>query len=158
MSYVRKNLIAGENLVYETGVHWSVLFWPFVLALLLIGGGIAVFVLAKFVGKIEVGTLLIGFGLIYALFAVMRRGATEIAVTNRRVIIKTGMAGRRSLEIMLQKVESIGIEESAWGRVLGYGTVMIHGTGGTPEPFRRIAHPNVFRQRVQEQVDAFGKV
>jgi uncharacterized membrane protein YdbT with pleckstrin-like domain len=157
MSYVRKNLIAGENLIYETGVHWCVLFWPFVIALVMIAGGIALFVLATFVGKIEVGTLLIGFALLYVLYAVMKRGATEIAVTNRRVMIKTGMASRRSLEIMLQKVESIAIEESTWGRMLGFGTVMIHGTGGTPEPFRKIAHPNVFRQRVQEQVDAFEK-
>jgi uncharacterized membrane protein YdbT with pleckstrin-like domain len=84
---------------------------------------------------------------------VMKRNATEIAVTNRRVIIKTGMASRRSLEIMLQKVESIGITESAWGRILGYGSVMIHGTGGTPEPFHKIAHPAEFRKHVQEQID-----
>ena len=157
MSYVRNNLIAGENLIYETGVHWCVLFWPFVLALVMIAGGIALFVRAAFVGKIEVGTLLIGFALLLVLYSVMKRKATEIAVTNRRVMIKTGMASRRSLEIMLQKVESIAIEESTWGRMLGFGTVMIHGTGGTPEPFRKIAHPNVFRQRVQEQVDALGK-
>jgi hypothetical protein len=67
------------------------------------------------------------------------------------------MASRRSLEIMLPKVESIGIEESFWGRLLGYGTVVVHGTGGTPEPFRKIAHPNQFRQQVQEQIDASVK-
>jgi uncharacterized membrane protein YdbT with pleckstrin-like domain len=68
-------------------------------------------------------------------------------------MIKTGMFSRRSLEIMLPKVESIGIDESAFGRMLGYGSVMIHGTGGTPEPFRKIAHPSEFRKEVQQQID-----
>ena len=158
MSYVRKNLIAGETVIYTTGVHWSVLFWPFVLVLILVAGGVACYVRGAFAGKIEIGTLLIGFGLVYALYVVMKRGATEIGVTNRRVIIKTGMASRRSLEIMLPKVESIGIDEPMWGRVLGYGTVVVHGTGGTPEPFRKIAHPSLFRQRVQEQIDGASKI
>lgn len=157
MSYVKRNLIAGETLVYSTGVHWIVLFWPFVLVIILAAGGIACLVRGTFAGKIEIGTLLLGVAFVYGLFAIIRRNATEIAVTNRRVIIKTGMASRRSLEIMLQKVESIGITETFWGRFLGYGSVMIHGTGGTPEPFHKIAHPSEFRKHVQEQIDAVAR-
>jgi len=152
MSYVQKNLIPGETLVYLTGVHWSVLFWPFVLIVAAIGGGVYI-LLQNFIGKVELGTLLIAGACVFALYVVMKRNATEIAVTNRRVIIKTGMAARRSLEIMLPKVESIGVDEPTLGRLLGYGSVVIHGTGGTPEPFHRIAHPSLFRQRVQEQID-----
>jgi uncharacterized membrane protein YdbT with pleckstrin-like domain len=143
--------------VYSTGVTWSVLFWPFVFVLILTAGGVWCLGWGTFAGKIEIGTLLLGIAFIYALYAILKRSATEIAVTNRRVIIKTGMASRRSLEIMLQKVESIGVEESGWGRILGYGTMVIHGTGGTPEPFRKIAHPSEFRKRVQEQIDAVAR-
>jgi uncharacterized membrane protein YdbT with pleckstrin-like domain len=152
MSYVENNLIPGETLIYRTGVHWSVLFWPFLLAVVVIAGGIVCY-LQDFVGKVEAGTFLIAAALVFALYAVIKRASTEIAVTDRRVIIKTGMASRRSLELMLSKVESIGIDETVMGRMLGYGTVVIHGTGGTPEPFRKIAHPSEFRQRVQEQID-----
>lgn len=157
MSYVEKNLIDGEKLVYRTGVHWSVLFWPFILVAVALGGGIAIFVLGHFVGKIELGTLLVAGALVYCLYAVLKRNSTEIAVTNRRVIIKTGMADRRSLEIMLPNVESIGIDEPFWGRIFGYGSVVIHGTGGTPDPFRKIAHPAEFRKHVQEQIDRVGR-
>jgi uncharacterized membrane protein YdbT with pleckstrin-like domain len=152
MSYVEKNLIPGETLIYRTGVHWSVLCGPLVVAILAIAAGIFCY-FQSFVGKVEVGTLLIAAAAVFALYAVMKRNSTEIAVTNRRVIIKTGMAARRSLEIMLPKVESVGVNESMWGRLLGYGTVVIHGTGGTPEPFHKIAHPSKFRQRLQEQID-----
>jgi uncharacterized membrane protein YdbT with pleckstrin-like domain len=152
MAYVEKNLIPGEELIYRTGVHWSVLVLPLLLVAAVIAGGITCY-FGKFLGKVEAGTFLIAAALVYALYVIIKRNSTEIAVTNRRVIIKTGMASRRSLELMLPKVESIGIDETVMGRMLGYGTVVIHGTGGTPEPFRKIAHPSEFRQRVQEQID-----
>lgn len=153
MSYVTKNLIAGETLVYATGVHWSVLFWPVVIAILFAAGAITC-LLQKDPNFLYAGAALLVVALVIIVVATVRRNATEIAVTNRRVIIKTGLTNRRSLEIMLPKVESIGITESFMGRMLGYGTVIIHGTGGTPEPFDKIARPNQFRMHVQEQADA----
>jgi Bacterial PH domain len=153
MSYVTKNLITGESLVYETGVHWSVLFWPVVIAIILAAGAI-VCLLQRDPNFLYAGAGLLVVALVVIAVAAVRRNATEIAVTNRRVIIKTGLGSRRSLEIMLPKVESIGITEPFMGRMLGYGTVVIHGTGGTPEPFDKIAHPSEFRKHVQEQADA----
>ena len=38
------------------------------------------------------------------------------------------------------------------GRMLGYGSVIVRGTGGTFETFSRIAHPNEFRREVQQQI------
>jgi uncharacterized membrane protein YdbT with pleckstrin-like domain len=152
VSYVRRNLIAGESLVYETGVHWSVLFWPLVIALG-IGTGATACMFQKEANLLYLGAALLVVAAVVIAGATMRRRATEIAVTNRRVIIKTGLFDRRSFEIMLPKVESIGITESFMGRMLGYGTVVIHGMGGTPEPFEKIAHPSEFRKHVQEQAD-----
>ncbi|HEX4003148.1 MAG TPA: PH domain-containing protein [Candidatus Acidoferrales bacterium] len=154
MSYVEKNLVAGETLVYRTGIHWSVLFWPVVVAVLIGGAGIASFVLRR--DLLILGAVLLLVAAIVLISAIVRRNATEIGVTNRRVIIKMGLLSRRSLEIMLPKVESIAINEPAMGRILGYGTVVIHGTGGTPEPFAKIAHPSEFRREVQQQMDAAG--
>ena len=82
----------------------------------------------------------------------LKRNATEMAVTNRRVIVKSGLADRRTIELLLPRIESIAVEESALGRVLGYGTVIVRGTGGTPEVFSRISHPLEFREQVQRQI------
>jgi uncharacterized membrane protein YdbT with pleckstrin-like domain len=161
MSYVKKNLIPGETLVYRTGVHWSVLFGPAVVAAIIAAPGIAILAYRDDIAShgvpanviIVAGMALIVLAGIILAYSVIKKDATEIAVTNRRVIIKTGMTSRRSLEIMIAKVESIGIDETMMGRMLGYGTVLIHGTGGTPEPFRKIAHPSEFRMAVQQQVD-----
>jgi len=152
MSYVEKNLVSGETLIYRTGVHWSVLFWPVLLAILIGGAGVASFLFRR--DLIILAAVLLLVAAIVLISALVKRNATEIGVTNRRVIIKTGMLSRRSLEIMLPKVESIAINEPAMGRILGYGTVVIHGTGGTPEPFDKIAHPSEFRREVQQQMDA----
>ena len=75
-----------------------------------------------------------------------------MAVTDRRVLIKTGMGNRRTLDLMLSRVESIGVEETFFGRMLGYGSVVVRGTGGTPESFVMIAHPQEFRRNVQQQI------
>jgi uncharacterized membrane protein YdbT with pleckstrin-like domain len=76
-----------------------------------------------------------------------------MAVTNRRVVVKTGLASRKTIEMMLSKVESIEVSESTGGRMLGYGTVVVIGTGGTSEPFHKVAHPLEFRNQVQQQIE-----
>jgi len=87
-------------------------------------------------------------------YGLAKRNATEMAVTDRRVLIKTGIGNRRTLDLMLSRVESIGVEETFFGRMLGYGSVVVHGTGGTPESFVMIAHPQEFRRSVQQQIGA----
>ena len=76
----------------------------------------------------------------------------EYGVTNKRVIIKTGVLRHKSIELLLSKVESISVNEPLLGRMLGYGTIVIVGTGGTREPFRWIDQPNEFRRRVHDQL------
>jgi uncharacterized membrane protein YdbT with pleckstrin-like domain len=92
-------------------------------------------------------------GVVVILAGMVRRNATEMAVTNRRLVIKTGLASRKTIEMLLNKVESIEVSETAAGRMLGYGTIVVIGTGGTPEPFHKVAHPLQFRSHVQQQIE-----
>ena len=170
MGYVDRNLVPGETLLYRTRHHWLVLMGPFFGGLLLLVPGIALMAEAiatrdsagLVVGSATIspkvmvvsGVVLVAAAIIIFSYGVAKRNATEMAVTNRRVLIKTGMTSRRTLDLMLSRVESIGVEETAAGRVLGYGSVVVRGTGGTPEPFLMIAHPQEFRRAVQEQIGA----
>lgn len=161
MGYIEQNLVPGETVLYETRLHWIVLIGPLVLGVALGGIGL-VFVVGgydvgakgrSYSGMIIVGLLL----LVGAAFSIglgfIRRNSTEVAVSNKRVLIKTGLIARKSIEVILSKVESIGVDESVLGRTLGYGSVIIRGTGGTFETFGRIAHPNEFRRQVQQQIN-----
>ena len=170
MSYVEKSLVPGETLLYQTRHHWMVLLGPLLISALFAALGVgclAEFVAAKegkgmLVGVSEnsvhatefAGVLLVVVAIAVFAFGLAKRNATEMAVTNKRVLIKTGMGSRRTLDLMLSRVESIGVEESFWGRMLGFGSVIVRGTGGTPESFVMISHPQEFRRNVQEQIGA----
>ena len=161
MSYARKHLIPDEKLLYETRLHWIVLFWPVIVPTIILvglGGWLAYhYANADTNNMKEIGIGLIVVGLLIFIIGLTKRNATEMAVTNKRVLIKQGVFGRRTLEILLQKIESIAVEEPMSGRMLGYGTVIVRGTGGTPEPFPKMAHPLEFRRHVEEQVESLMK-
>src|SRR6202043_3091578 len=80
------------------------------------------------------GVLLIVVAIAVFAFGLAKRNATEMAVTNRRVLIKTGMGSRRTLDMMLSRVESIGVEETFWGRMLGFGSVVVRAPAAPPSP------------------------
>ena len=80
----------------------------------------------------------------------LKRWSDEFVVTNKRVIVKTGLFSRRTLEMNLNKIESVNVDQSIMGRMLGYGTITIIGTGGTKESFPNIGHAVDFRKRFQE--------
>lgn len=160
MSYVESNLIPGEQVIYKTGLHWVVLVGPILLAILLGLPGLSLLIgsIATMGDKSTGGMGSTGFGLLIVaglcvLLGYIRRKATEMAVTNKRILIKTGLLSRRTFELLLSKVESIGVQEGLLGRMLGYGSVVVRGTGGTPEPFSTIAHPLEFRRQVQQQIE-----
>lgn len=162
MSYVEKHLIEGEKIIFKTRLHWIVLVVPALLALLFAGLGIYLLVRANSADESpNAAHAMLGGGAIFLVIAViflargiLRRNSTQMTVTNMRVVANVGIAARRSIEIFLSRVESIGVEESVMGRMLGYGTVIVRGTGGTPESFDLIARPLEFRTNVQQQIEA----
>jgi uncharacterized membrane protein YdbT with pleckstrin-like domain len=89
---------------------------------------------------------------IFTLFIVpaLKQWSDEFVVTNKRIIVKTGIFSRRTLEMNLNKIESVNVDQGIVGRMLGYGTITIIGTGGTRESFPDIANAVEFRKRFQE--------
>ncbi len=79
---------------------------------------------------------------------------SEFAVTNMRVVAKTGFVRRSTAETLLSKIEAIGVDQRLVGRMLGFGTVQITGTGGTRETFKKIARPLELRRQIQSQIVA----
>lgn len=162
MSYAEKNLIAGETIQYRARLHWIVLIWHALIGIALSSAGIALLIywvvparegVRHGSGFAWAGLVLFAVAAAIVAAGIVRRNATEIVVTNRRVLIKTGLVSRHTVEMLLSKIESIGVTESPLGRLLGFGTVIVRGTGGTPGPFDRIARPLEFRRQVQGQVE-----
>jgi uncharacterized membrane protein YdbT with pleckstrin-like domain len=162
MSYLTSNLVPGEQVIYQTRLHWVVMLGNVVVGCLLLAAGAGVLYYATTQAGFEAATVrmmqgtaaaLILASVVIIIAGLVRRNATEMAVTNRRVIVKTGIVSRRTIEMLLNKVESIEVGETTMGRLLGYGAIIVVGTGGSTEPFRKIAHPLTFRSRLQQQIE-----
>ena len=161
MSFVDRNLISGETILYRTRLHWIVLLLPAFLSLLfavpaaLLLNGV-IHVTGTKAGPLDVMQWVVLCCTLIALIilgtGVMYRSSTEMAVTNKRVMMKSGFVSRKSVEIVLSKIESITVDQTLIGRIFGYGTITVRGTGGTPETFVKIGHPLELRQQVQEQI------
>jgi len=159
MGYIENNLIEGESVIYHARLHWIILIKPFLVSLVFIGASIVLFYFALKDPAPDNAPLLKQIGIVLAVLAVIplivgiiRRSSREYAVTSKRVIMQIGSVQRKTEEMFLNKIESIGVDQSVTGRMLGYGTVVIRGTGGSFEPFHRVSAPLELRRQIQEQI------
>jgi len=142
-----------ETVVYRTQLHWIIYISSFIF----FGLAIVLFVAAhegggKFFAR--AAWILVAIGIALFLIRKVKASASEFAVTNKRVMIKIGILRRHTVEVLLTKVESIGVDQGILGKILGYGTIIVSGTGGTKEPFSHIENPLEFRRQILIAEDA----
>jgi len=158
MSYIQKTLMPDEQILYYTHPHWiifaSTLLWLLVVFFLpaITPHAIADFVIFNY----TFGQWLVGVILVLMLYNLLSNlisyRASEYAITSKRIIMKTGFISRHSFEVFLQRVESIQVSQSIFGRLMNYGTIVIGGVGGSKDAFYFIPDPLAFRQQVQEKL------
>ena len=147
MGYVDSNLLPNEQVTYRARLHRIIYLLPVCVLIIAI-------VVAIASGSWIAGGVLGLIGLVLLVPPWIRSISSEFAVTNKRVLVKVGLVRRHSLELLLQKVEGIGVDQGILGRILGYGTITVSGKGGTREAFRMIARPLEFRRQVQASLAA----
>ena len=131
-NYIQNTLIKDEKVIYEGKVSvWA-------MAPLIILGFVFLFV---------------GIGLLFWLAAFIQYKTTELAFTNKRVIAKFGFISRRTVELNLVKVESMQVNQSIFGRIFNYGTLIISGAGNPQGPIPGIDSPMEFRRAFMEFQD-----
>ena len=150
VAYVNSVLQPGETIKAIGRLHWINYLKAFLLL------AIAVVCLlygqqeATTVGRVAtyVGWLLLVLAIVLLLGAWFTRQMTELSVTNHRVIYKTGFIRRHTVEMNMDKVETVNVDQSILGRILGYGTIHVLGTGQGIEGLRRIAGPINLRNAI----------
>jgi len=138
MSYVEENLLPGEKLLHRGKLHW-IIYAPGFMFLIV---AVAFYLVTH--NKLSLILALLGF--LMLLKSRIQRQNTEFAVTNRRIIVKIGWFAREALDMALDRIESILLEQTVWGRMLDYGTLIVHGTGGGSEALNSVQDPLNFRK------------
>src|SRR3954468_19234680 len=144
MGYVERILQPGESVLHAARRHWFI----YLKGLLLLLAALVCLMLA--VGSDQPGIsipLWLGAGVlgllgaVSAIAALIEQATTELVLTDRRVIYKTGLLKRHTMEMNRSKVETVSVDQSVLGRLLNYGTVIVRGTGGSPQPIPKIDDP-----------------
>lgn len=167
-SYVSSVLLGNEKVVFSTSLHWIVYIYG---VLFVLGAGVlsafAPSILTSFIGAefaadfhpfyLDGVLILTGLGCVFLLFEYLKQISTELAVTDRRVIAKFGFISRTTYELFLDKVEGANVDQTFWGRILGYGSVLVKGTGGGISPIHNVANPIEFQKSLLDMVNRAKK-
>ncbi len=152
MSYVNNNLMAGEGITYQAKIHWAI-FFPSIACLVVATLLHVTATVDSEKGAKVIANILIIFSIWLALKAFIYKISTELAITNKRIIAKTGLIKRNTIELNHSKVESFAVNQSILGRILGFGTITISGTGGVKNPILGIDSPLEFRNKAVLAID-----
>jgi uncharacterized membrane protein YdbT with pleckstrin-like domain len=149
MSYLQQVLEPGETVLHRGTVSW-ILYMPG-LAVLILAIVLTAYAGFKFEspGWAYAFLFVLGIPAVYLIGrAWFERWITEIAITDRRIILKRGFIQRHVIEMNMDKIESIDVNQSILGRVFNYGDITVRGTGAGFEPLRMIDRPLRFRRQV----------
>ena len=153
MSYIEKNLMDGETVIYEARQHWIIYWLPALLVIVAI---------VQFVIPTENDGLVLQFCfallllLAALIWAVNIYGGRKYILTNKRLILKRGIIKRNSLDLILRRCEGVSISQSIMGRILDYGTVIVS-TGEVSNSFSHIENPVKFSSMINQQIADVNK-
>lgn len=158
--YVKNNLLSDETLIYWSRPHWIIFSTPviiFLISILVLMYGSRIFAFDLEVHSLQiheiVSLVILLIAMIAGIVAYIRFLTTEYAITNKRILMKSGWISRNVLELFLPKIEAIHIGQSIPGRVFNFGTLVIIGTGGTRDPFDLVPDPLNFRRLAQIEIN-----
>ena len=127
-SYIDRSLGEGETIIARARFHW-------------------IYTATAWLALIFLGWLLIGIWIF--LVMMITKWTTEIGVTSHRFVEKRGLFTLRTAEIALPNIEGVKVEQGIIGRIFGYGTVRIEGTGVDAITTPNIADPVGFVRAIQ---------
>lgn len=146
MSSIKGNLRADEHVVYEATIHWFYYVPPTLVILL---GLLMTFGRDTFF----LGFIFIMFGGIALFLYVLSARCTEIIVTNRKAAFRRGVLNKMSCDLMLDKCDTINIAEPFWGRIFGYGTLIVTTNGINRHRYRYVNAPKQFMATIHNQLE-----
>ena len=127
MGYVDETIGVNEKIVYIVKFHW-------------------IYTLSALLYLFFFGIFIIGIIIFFKMM--INKWTTERVLTNSRYIQKNGWIARKTEEISIYKIEEVDLSQTILGRVLGYGSISISGTGSGNIILKSIDDPLLFQKNL----------
>jgi uncharacterized membrane protein YdbT with pleckstrin-like domain len=151
VSYIERSLGDGEEIVARARFHWLYNLRAWLALLIPTAALIAILLyvdqMMRDGAAIFAGALLLT-GFVVFLSMMIHKWSTEIGVTSTRLVKKTGFLSLRTEEVSLHNIEGVKVFQGLWGRMLGYGSLRIDGTGDDHIDVPNIDDPVGFRRAI----------
>ena len=145
MKYIESTLIKDEQVILEPVIHPIVYVKPFILfgaiLMFLLGVGLVEMSIDAWSVILLITCFIIPVFIFWLIYDKLYYTRFEMAVTNKRVVSKTGIISVHSEELQWNKIESIETRQGILGRLFGYGDVYFSGTGASYVVFPTIREP-----------------
>jgi len=146
MAYPDNLLVQGERVIVNKRPHWKVLILPTILFIVIIAAGVA---LATWISKSNwespqwayytiIGVAVVAL-IILVLVPFVRWRTEHFVITNHHVFFRTGLLSRREHQIPLGQIANMETEVTFWGRLMGYGSLIVESSADQPLKFRNVA-------------------
>ena len=144
MAYPDNLLVRGEHVIVNKRPHWKVLILPTILFIVIIGGGFALArSLSSWTYSSTANWVIVGVGVIALIVLVLvpfiRWRTEHFVITNHHVFFRTGLLSRREHQIPLGQIANMETEVTFWGRLMGYGSLIVESSADQPLKFRNVA-------------------
>lgn len=136
MSYIEESLSNGEFILERFGHHWTAYI--------------------ELAAWFVLGPLSLGLTWLYGIWRYVDLKKSEFGVTNKRAVKKTGIFSRHTEEMRLSKIETVEIKQGVWGRIFGFGTVLVTGQGVSNLVFKGLDDPLSIKKAIENACDGAG--
>ena len=172
MLYVQQSLSPDEEIIHIGHFHWFytmtailAIVWGILGCIAVIVGAVYVqsnymdgFIATGWLGMVQelhpgvrIGAFFVFiFGVLRFASMMVTKASTEIAITNTRLIFKRGLVARYVGEMSIDRIEGVNVLQSVWGRIFGYGRIMVRGMGVGEVILPNISNPIAFRRAIEK--------
>lgn len=133
-----------QAIVYFARLNRIIFFWPLLLLMAMI------FVFFTYPAFKEPSLIFIGISVIWLVMTWVTYYFSSLTLKKNQVILRTGLIVRKTVDIPLNKIESIDIRQSILGSIFRYGSLEITGTGGTRNLINFLCRPLSCRRQIEQ--------
>jgi uncharacterized membrane protein YdbT with pleckstrin-like domain len=133
-----------KSIIYYAKLHWVIFLGPLLLLMVALIAG------SQIQQLWEASLFIVIFTLFWLGMTWITYYFSSLTIKQKQIILRTGMLVRKTVDIPLNKIESIDIRQTILGSIFGFGSIVIIGTGGTRHVINNLSKPLTCRRHIEQ--------